>query len=136
MWRSRPDMREQYILYMSLGSLLKQGSTMSQDLSRRKMIAALGIGAVGAVAGCIGAPVNAETPPPEDETEDVVAELDPAREVDVDWIAADPTDVPAPVDWDEPREHDVTLRTKELVAEVEPGVTFKYMTFEGRSPGR
>jgi len=77
MWRSRPDMREQYILYMSLGSLLKQGSTMSQDLSRRKMIAALGIGAVGAVAGCIGAPVNAETPPPEDETEDVVAELDP-----------------------------------------------------------
>ncbi|WP_049908977.1 copper-containing nitrite reductase [Halorubrum saccharovorum] len=107
---------------------------MSQDLSRRKMVAALGIGAVGAVAGCIGAPVNAETPP-EDETERIAPELDPARDVGVDRIAADPTDVPAPVDWDEPREHDVTLRTKEVVAEVEPGVTFKYMTFEGQVPG-
>nr|WP_238987601.1 multicopper oxidase domain-containing protein [Halobellus captivus] len=62
-------------------------------------------------------------------------ELDPARDVDVDRIAADRTDVPAPVDWDEPREHGVTLRTRELVAEIEPGVTFKYMTFEGQVPG-
>ena len=99
------------------------------------MVAALGIGAVGAVAGCIGAPVNAETPPSEEETERISPELDPARDVDVDRIAADPTDVPAAVDWDEPREHDITLRTKEAVAEIEPGVTFKYMTFEGQVPG-
>jgi len=89
---------------MSLGVSVETGKHhVTRPQQAEEMIAALGIGAVGAVAGCIGAPVNAETPPPEDETEDVVAELDPAREVDVDWIAADPTDV-APVDWDEPRE--------------------------------
>jgi len=108
---------------------------MTQKLSRRRAVQAIGVGAVGALAGCIGAPVNAEPATADGTLAEEAPRLDPARDVDVDRIAADPTDVPAPVDWDEPREHDVTLRTEELVAEVEPGVTFSYMTFEGRVPG-
>lgn len=50
-------------------------------------------------------------------------------------IAADPTDMPAPVDWSEPRTHDITLTCEEMKAEIEPGVTFSYMTFGGRVPG-
>ncbi|QLG60495.1 copper-containing nitrite reductase [Halorarum salinum] len=62
-------------------------------------------------------------------------ELPPAEDPDVDRIAADPTDVPPPVDWNTPREHEITLRSEELVAEIEPGATFRYMTYEGRIPG-
>ncbi len=50
-------------------------------------------------------------------------------------IAADPTDVPPPVDWSAPRSHEVTLSCKEVTAEIEPGVTFPYMTFDGQVPG-
>src|SRR6056297_1962852 len=62
-------------------------------------------------------------------------DLPPAQEPDVNRIAADPTDVPPPVDWDEPRRHEITLRTEEHVAEIEPETTYQYMTFEGRVPG-
>ncbi|MFP8956083.1 copper-containing nitrite reductase [Natrialbaceae archaeon A-CW3] len=61
-------------------------------------------------------------------------ELDPPEDTDVDRIAADPTDVPDPVDWDEPRRHEITMTSEEHVAEVEPGVTFRYMTFDGQVP--
>lgn len=54
------------------------------------MVAALGIGAVGAVAGCIGAPVNAEPASTAEASPDEAPEPDPARDVDVDRIAADP----------------------------------------------
>jgi len=109
---------------------------MSRNIhtGRRRFLKAAGVGSAAFLAGCLGAPTadggngngNGGEPTPS---------LDPAREVDVDRIAADPRDVPDPVDWDEPRTHEIEMETREVTAEVEPGVTFDYMTFEGRVPG-
>ncbi len=57
------------------------------------------------------------------------------RPVDVDRIAADPTDIPDPIERDSPAGVDVTLRAEEVVAEIEDGITFTYMTYDGRVPG-
>ncbi|WP_254611685.1 copper-containing nitrite reductase [Haloterrigena gelatinilytica] len=103
--------------------------------NRRQFMAALGAAGTVAVAGCLGGDEpqgdSATTDPETDGEEGLSA----AKAVAVDRIARDPTDIPAPVDWTEPREHDVTVRTERLVAEIEPGVTFEYMTFEGQVPG-
>jgi nitrite reductase (NO-forming) len=61
--------------------------------------------------------------------------MNPAKETDVDRIAADPTDVPNPIDRDESKTIEVELTTREQVAEVEPGVTYTYMSFDGQIPG-
>lgn len=58
-----------------------------------------------------------------------------AKETTIDRIAADPTDIPGPIDYDEPRHHDITLTVEEHTAEIEDGVTFDYMTFGGQIPG-
>ena len=105
-------------------------------VNRRQFMQAAGVAGAAAVAGCLGGDepqghsAANETAPADGEEG-----LPAAKAVDVDRIARDPTDIPAPVDWDEPREHDVTVRTERLVAEIEPGVTFEYMTFEGQVPG-
>ncbi len=52
------------------------------------------------------------------------------RQVDVDQIAADPTEIPGPVDWDAPRTHGVATAFEEHTAEVAAGVTF-----DGQVPG-
>ena len=99
--------------------------------TRRTFVRSIGAGAIGALAGCLSSsPGNSDATAGSDEPT-----LPDADEVDVDRIAADPTDVPAPVDWDEPRHHEVSLTAEEVTAEVEPGVTFDYMTFDGRIPG-
>jgi len=103
------------------------------DSSRRGIMTALGAGAAVGLAGCLQTPDDGEVSAQNDAEPD--QELEDAHETDVDRVAADPTELPDPVDWDEPREHDVTLRTEEVTAEIEPGVTFDYMTFEGRVPG-
>ena len=59
----------------------------------------------------------------------------PAKPVGASRVAADPTALPGPVDWTEPKRHQITLETVEVVAEIEPGVTFDYMTFGGQIPG-
>ncbi|MFZ1755199.1 MAG: copper-containing nitrite reductase [Caldilineaceae bacterium] len=59
----------------------------------------------------------------------------PARPVTADRVAADPTNIPGPVDWKEPKRHKIELETVEVIAEIEPGVTFSYMTFGGQVPG-
>jgi len=89
-----------------------------------------------ALAGCTvgtGRTDDIETSPLRMQTEP--PELDDAKTVDVDRIAADPRDIPAPIDRDSPETVSVELETEELVAEVEPGVTFTYMTFNGQVPG-
>lgn len=50
-------------------------------------------------------------------------------------VAADPRDIPAPITRKTPKTHKVTLETKEVIAEIEDGVQFKYMTFGGQIPG-
>jgi len=57
------------------------------------------------------------------------------RSIDVDCIAADPTDVPEPIDRSEPTTVEVELEATEVVAELEPGVTYTYMTFDDQVPG-
>jgi nitrite reductase (NO-forming) len=53
----------------------------------------------------------------------------------VDRIAADPIAIPGPIQRDAPERVEVTLEVQEAVAEIEPGVTFNYMTFGGQVPG-
>ena len=105
------------------------------DTTRRKMLQALGVGgATATIAGCAEAPTDDA---PETSTQTLTEQVQNStpNEVDVDTVAADPTDVPAPIDRDEPKTHDITLETKEVTAEIEPGVTFDYMTFDGQVPG-
>ncbi|WP_252699094.1 copper-containing nitrite reductase [Natronosalvus vescus] len=116
-----------------------------RNTNRRRFLQGLGVTGAVAIAGCIGGETNGNgngngngTGNGGDEggsTSDAVESLPDAKAVDVDHIAADPTDVPGPVDWDEPRTHDLTIQCIEATAEVEPGVTFDYMTYEGQIPG-
>lgn len=53
----------------------------------------------------------------------------------VDRVAADPTDIPAPISRRTPKTHQITLESKEVMAEIEDGVQFKFMTFGGQVPG-
>jgi nitrite reductase (NO-forming) len=98
--------------------------------ARRRVLQALGLGGAASLAGC-GATTPSATNEPDPGAQD-----SPARSKEtVDTVAADPTDVPDPIDRSEPKHHDVTLEVKEVTAEIEPGVTFDYMTFDGQIPG-
>lgn len=55
--------------------------------------------------------------------------------VKTDRVAADPTDIPAPIKRSRPKTHDIELLTKEVVTEIEDGVQFRFMTFGGQVPG-
>jgi nitrite reductase (NO-forming) len=100
------------------------------ETSRRRMLQALGVGGAATIAGCQAEAPQDEAPPTQNNTGGGTA-----KQVDVDTVAADPADVPAPIDRDEPATIQQTLTTKEVTAEVEPGVTFDYMTFDGQIPG-
>lgn len=50
-------------------------------------------------------------------------------------IAADPVKLPSPIRRKSSRLVKVALDAKEVEAEIEPGVVFKYMTFGGQVPG-
>lgn len=50
-------------------------------------------------------------------------------------IAHDPTDVPDPIERTESEDVYITLHTKEVLAEVAPGVVYNYWTFDGTVPG-
>ncbi|MFB6233875.1 MAG: copper-containing nitrite reductase [Halopenitus sp.] len=104
---------------------------MSQQFEtrRRRFLQAVGLSGAGMLAGCMG---EGSTAP---KTTAATSGLDAAKSVDVDRVAADPTNIPDPIDRDEPRTLEFTLRAEEVTAEIEPGVTFNYMTFNGRVPG-
>lgn len=105
--------------------------------NRRTVIQTIGTAGAVALAGCLSDDVQTENESTEPESDaDVLEEALPAAEpVDLDRIAADPMDIPPPVDWDEPRTHEITLESIEVTAEVEPGVTVDFMTYDGRIPG-
>lgn len=103
------------------------------DTTRRRVLQALGVGATGvALAGCTSAPRADSTDEPTSPTD---ASTNPAKSVDANRVAANPTALPPPIDRSEPAEVTADLTTLEQVAEVEPGVTYTYMTFDGRIPG-
>ncbi len=99
------------------------------DSTRRRVLQAVGIGGATAVAGC-EAPASGSEPSGGEQ-----AMVNQQAEPDVETVAADPTDVPDPIDRSEPKHHDITLEAQEVTAEIEDGVTFDYMTFEGQVPG-
>jgi len=118
----------------------KRTMTQKTHPKRRQFLKAAGAGGAVAIAGCLGGNSGAADAQAEDEEGDGEAEgedggLAPPADVDLDRVAADPTEVPDPVDWDEPRHHEIEMTTTEVTAEIEPGVTFDYMTFDDRIPG-
>ncbi|HXF70055.1 MAG TPA: copper-containing nitrite reductase [Thermoflexus sp.] len=50
-------------------------------------------------------------------------------------VVRDPADVPPPIQRTEPTTVEVTLTVREVVAELAPGVTFPFWTFDGTVPG-
>lgn len=50
-------------------------------------------------------------------------------------IARSPSDIPPPIERSEAKEVKIELVTKEVIAEMAPGVTFNYWTFNGTVPG-
>ena len=109
-------------------------SLQNRSVSRREFLRAAGILGIGsaALAACGGeAPgLQAVATSPA-----ATQAAPPAQTVDIDRIAADPTDIPGPVSHTQPKTHQIELEVVEAVAEIEPGVTFNYMTFGGRIPG-
>ncbi|WEL17550.1 Nitrite reductase, copper-containing [Halorhabdus sp. SVX81] len=101
--------------------------------TRRRVLQALGVGGAAALAGC-GASSDTDDQPAEN-TSPTEPRMNDPQTTDVDRIAADPTDVPDPIDRSSPTTVNVELETRELVAEVEPGVTYTYMTFDNQVPG-
>ncbi len=59
----------------------------------------------------------------------------PAQEVDVADISKDPTDLPPPITRGFPTTVHIFMEAREVVAEIEPGTTFRYWTFNGTVPG-
>jgi nitrite reductase (NO-forming) len=102
------------------------------DTTRRRVLGALGVGGTASVAGCT---FGADTEPSETNADPTDSVANQSGDVDVDRVAGDPTDVPDPIDRDEPTEHEITLEIEEVTAEIEEGVTFDYMTFGGQVPG-
>jgi len=119
--------------------------------NRRTFLTAAGAGSALAIAGCVGGLGSRSDDGGDGENGDTSGNgdangsangntdrsggLDPAKSVDVERVAADPRELPDPVDWNEPRRHEIEMTTTEVTAEIEPGVTFDYMTFDGRIPG-
>ncbi len=58
-----------------------------------------------------------------------------AKPVTVQWIGRSATAVPPAITRSSPATVQVDLRAQEAVAEIEPGVTYSYMTFDGTVPG-
>lgn len=55
--------------------------------------------------------------------------------IKVDRVAADPTDIPKPIKRSSSKTHEIELEATEVVAEIEDGVQFHYMTFGDQVPG-
>ncbi|MFB6196294.1 MAG: copper-containing nitrite reductase [Haloplanus sp.] len=100
------------------------------ETTRRRALQALGIGSAASLAGC-----QTEAPTGDTETARRTTPTAAQKSADVDRIAADPTKVPDPINRNEPKHHEILLTVKEHVAEIEDGVTFPFMTFDGRVPG-
>lgn len=94
------------------------------ESTRRRVLQALGIGGAASITGTTRA---TDSP-----AFSAIAQEEPT---DADRIAGDPADVPAPIDREQPATHDITMQAEEVEAEIEPGVTFTFQTFDGQVPG-
>ena len=99
------------------------------ETTRRRVLQALGVGGTAAIAGCANESGEQAT------TAELTESMSTTTSLDVDRIAADPTELPDPIDRSSPSTVTVEFTTQELVAEIEPGITYTYMAFEDRIPG-
>ncbi len=100
--------------------------------TRRRVLQSLGVAGATAAAGCISAPAAEEETT---ETTPQSPKMNGQNSLDTERVAANPTAIPGPIERDSPKAVSVEMTTLEQVAEVEPGVTYTYMTFDGRIPG-
>lgn len=110
------------------------------SISRRRVLGAAGtVGTSLLLAGCSAPsseqPEENKNSSPEGGQETVQESLPDAMETTIGSIAADPSDVPEPINRDTSKEVEVELEATEQIAEVEDGVTFRYMTFGDQVPG-
>lgn len=92
--------------------------------SRRDLMKGIGVGTGMLATGSLG-----------NGTDEVRRQMEEAEERASESVAADPTDIPEPIDRFESKTHDIELVCEEVTAEIEPGVTFNHMTFGGQVPG-
>lgn len=64
-----------------------------------------------------------------------VKEIAPAKPLDQPNVARDPSIVPAPIQRTEPTTVKINLTVKEVNAELAPGATYSFWTFDGTVPG-
>ncbi|WP_158059237.1 copper-containing nitrite reductase [Halorussus halophilus] len=97
--------------------------------TRRTVLQGIGVGGAASLAGC-----SADSAPQTNRrrTEKATSKQ---QQKTVERVAADPTDIPDPISRTEPKEVEVTLRPEEVTGEIEDGVTFTYMTYNGQVPG-
>lgn len=108
--------------------------------SRRTFIKGIGVGALaGALGGVSGErmwagrpakPTSGSAPAGPDTTSRAVKYALTSQRV-----AGDPTKLPAPIGRRASKRVEVKLDVQEVVAEIEPGVAFSYLTFGGQVPG-
>jgi len=55
--------------------------------------------------------------------------------VEADRVAADPTNLPGPIKRSTPKTHEIELVSREVVSEIENGMQFRYLTYDGQVPG-
>jgi len=96
-------------------------------IGRRAVFRLLGAGAAIIGVAKTGWPLGLETAQAAEET--------PAPNRSMVRVVANPANIPPPIKRDHPMHHDITLEAREVVAEIAPGATFKYMTFGGQVPG-
>jgi len=107
--------------------------TEAAAASRRSFLK--GLGTAAAAGGLISAPGLSVLDAEAGDTGRIGGQASPLSRAPAPQVAADPTDLPPPVDWTTPRTHDISLTAEEVTAEIEPGVEFTYMTFGGQVPG-
>ncbi|WP_440009541.1 copper-containing nitrite reductase [Halomicrococcus sp. SG-WS-1] len=95
--------------------------------TRRTVLQGIGLGGAASLAGCS----SSSTP----QTTQTQTHEPTNKQKTANRVAADPADIPSPITRTEPKEVDVTLRPEEVTAEIEDGVRFTYMTYNGQVPG-
>jgi nitrite reductase (NO-forming) len=86
--------------------------------------ALLGIGATSAIAASSNESIGMRAPTP------ATSLVPPNR-----GVVGDPTQIPPPIKRDHSIHHEVIFDGQEVEAEIEPGATFSYMTFNSQVPG-
>ncbi len=111
----------------------ERAPTKPTSSSRRSFLK--GLGTAAAAGGLISAPGLSVLDAEAHETDTHELASSSLARAPAPQVAADPTDLPPPVDWNAPRTHEVTLAAEEVTAEIEPDVAFSFMTFDGQVPG-